>query len=341
MDLALTRACNLQCVYCYSQLQKNPGKQWTGDMIESTLSDFADIGVKGVSLVSDGESTCNPRWAEAIVRGKELGLDMALGTNGLAFKPFPEVMRSLTYLRFNMSAADPERYHDIHGGRPTAWHEVMASVYGAVSVKHSYGLPVTIGVQMVLMPQFADQILPLAHAAKQYGVDYFQIKHCSDDESGSLGVDYEKIKALEPLLKEAEELSDDNFQVIVKWRKIRAGSRRTYKRCLAVPFHLQISGSGLVAPCGMFFAEKYEKYHLGNLHDQSFRSIWESERYWEAIALLASDRFNAQVACGCLCLQDAGNVMLNHIRNLSEKQLAEWLEMSRYDSEEPMHVNFI
>ena len=35
---------------------------------------------------------------------------------------------------------------------------------------------------MVLMPEFADEIIPFAKLALDLGVDYGVIKHCSDDE---------------------------------------------------------------------------------------------------------------------------------------------------------------
>jgi len=58
IDIALTRACTYRCVYCYSQLQENERKPLTWEVIKNFLDDCKEIGVKAVSLVSDGESTC-------------------------------------------------------------------------------------------------------------------------------------------------------------------------------------------------------------------------------------------------------------------------------------------
>ena len=54
---------------------------------------------------------------------------------------------------------------------------------------------------------------------------------------------------------------------------------------------LQMSGSGLVAPCGMLFNEKYKKFHIGNIVDKRFKDIWNSEHYWEVMNYLASTKF--------------------------------------------------
>ena len=76
--------------------------------------------------------------------------------------------------------------------------------------------------------EFKDEILPFAQLGVDLGVDYAVIKHCSDDEEGSLGVDYSKYEDMYPLMEQAEKLSNDQTKVIVKWSKIFA-SRQVYQ----------------------------------------------------------------------------------------------------------------
>ena len=173
---------------------------------------------------------------------------------------------------------------------------------------------VTIGLQMVLMPQFSDQIMPLTKLGKELGVDYLVIKHCSDDETGSLGIDYSEYSNLVDMLKDAESYSDENYLVKAKWSKILSGGKRKYAQCFGPPFILQISGSGLVAPCGMFFNEKYKKFHIGNIAEQRFKDIWQSERYWDVMKSLHSAGFDARTDCGCLCLQHKVNEFLYDLK---------------------------
>ena len=65
-------------------------------------------------------------------------------------------------------------------------------------------------------------------------------------------------------MKEAENYSDEDYKVVIKWSKIKDEGLRKYQRCFGAPFMIQLSGSGLVAPCGMLFNEKYKKFHMGN-----------------------------------------------------------------------------
>jgi MoaA/NifB/PqqE/SkfB family radical SAM enzyme len=336
IDCALTRTCTYKCVYCYGQLQGNDIKKMTKDVIFRFLDDAAEIGVKAVSFVSDGESTCSPYLYDAILRGKDNGLDMALGTNGYLLKDdrLEEILPALTYLRFNISAGERDRYAAIHGCPVDCFDKVIRTVSKSVAIKRAKKLSVTLGLQMVLLPEFSDQIIPLAKLGKELGVDYLVIKHCSDDEQGSLGVDYTGYHGLVDLLKESETYSTADYQVSVKWSKVLSEGKRCYTRCYGPPLIMQFSGSGLVAPCGMLFNRKYKKYHIGNIAETSFKELWKSDRYWEVINLIASDQFNAQTMCGSLCLQHKVNESLWQLKR-GEVALDEHL------SPAPMHVNFI
>jgi MoaA/NifB/PqqE/SkfB family radical SAM enzyme len=317
IDCALTRRCSYRCVYCYGQLQSNDEKRMSKDVIFRFLDDAAEIGVKAVSFVSDGESTCSPHLYDAIIRGRTNGLDMALGTNGYLLRDdrLEDILPSLTYLRFNISAGEPLRYAEIHGCATDHFHKVTETIKEAVRIKNARGLKVTIGLQMVLLPEFSDQIIPLTKLGKELSVDYLVIKHCSDDENGSLGVDYAKYEELIDVLKLSETFSDDNYLVRAKWSKILSGGRRTYSQCYGPPFIMQFSGSGLVAPCGMLFNSMYKKYHIGNIAEESFKKIWQSERYWEIVRLITSDKFDAKKMCGSLCLQHKVNEFLWDLKN--------------------------
>jgi len=338
IDWALTRACTYKCIYCYGQLQENPREKITKKAAFDFLDDAAEIGVKATSLVSDGESTCSPILYDVIKYGKELGLDMALGTNGYLLKDerLHEILPHLTYLRFNISAGEPDRYAYIHGVPESYFYKVRNTMKKCAKIKEEQGLDVTIGLQMVLMPDFGDQILPLTKLGKELGTDYLVIKHCSDDELGSLGIDYSKYSELIPLLKEAESYSDDKYLVKAKWSKILSEGKRKYTQCYGPPFMLQLSGSGLVAPCGMFFNEKYKKFHIGNIVKTRFKQIWQSNRYWEVMDFIASDKFNAKTDCGCLCLQHKVNEFLWDFKRGNIK-----LENVKLKETPPMHLNFI
>ena len=105
----------------------------------------------------------------------------------------------------------------------------MKHIRYAVELKRKLKLKVTLGIQMVLMPEFKDEIIPFAKLAVDLGVDYGVIKHCSDDEFGTLGVNYSKYEEMYDLLNKAEALGNETTKIIVKWDKIKDKGKPSYK----------------------------------------------------------------------------------------------------------------
>lgn len=336
IDLALTRACNYGCHFCYAMLQENNRVVITKEAITRFIDDCAEIGVKGLSLVSDGESTLSPQLVHTITYGHSKGLSMALGTNAylLDEQKLRAILPALTYLRINFTGGERARYAELMGVKPEYFDKVCANIRTMARIKREQGLTVTIGMQFVLDPRYGDQIIPFAKLGKDLGPDYAVIKHCSDDEDGSLGTDYSKYEALYPLLEEAESMSTDTYQVSAKWSKIGDKGTRSYQRCYGPPFLLQISGSGLVAPCGMLFNEQYKKFHIGNIVTESFKEMVQGERYWEVVNYLASPNFNAQSMCGSLCLQHKVNEYLDGVKKGT-------IVREQPTGQPPEHLNFV
>lgn len=340
IDMALTRACGAMCSFCYAMMQEAQERSSikTAHAL-NLLDDFAAIGVRGVSLISDGESTLSKAYVPFIQHAAELGINVGNATNGWEWGPekIEQVLPHLTWVRFTVAAGRPESYARIMYKGPEhtkVFDRAMKHIKYAVDLKARNRLPVTLGIQMVLMPEFKDEILAFAQLGLDLGVDYAVIKHCSDDEQRSLGVDYSKYEAMHNLLTQAEAMSTEQTKVIVKWSKIRDGDKPSYQRCYGPPFLLQISGSGLVAPAGMFFNARYSKLHIGNFTEERFIDIWKSERYWRAMNYLASPAFDAPTMMGTLPIAHYVNVALDrHVKGLELIQPAA--------GSKPLHVNFL
>lgn len=313
MDVAWTRKCNAACNFCYAQLQSSEGEVITKQNALDFLDDAAEIGVKGISLISDGESTVVPWFDETIEYGGKLGLQIGMSSNGvrLTKKVLERILPHLTYLRFNFSGGDRKRYAEIMGLQQRDYDRVVQNIKDAMAIKRRDNLPVNINMQMVMLPQDADQIMPLAKLAKELRPDYLIFKHTADSRDGDLGVDYAKYDKLFPVFQEAESYSDESFRVAVKWSRLQDEGRRDYKRCYGPPFILQMSGNGLIAPCGQLFNERYKKFHIGNICTERFRDMYQSDRYWEVMRYLSSDEFDAQKNCGPNCLQTNTNSWLD------------------------------
>lgn len=168
------------------------------------------------------------------------------------------------------------------------------------------------------------------------GVDYLVIKHCSDGLEGEIGVNYDEYQSCYDLLKKAETYSNDSYQVTVKWTKILDGKNRKYEKCYAAPLLVQMSGSGLIAPCGPLFSSDYEDFHLGNIKETRLKDLYNSEKWWKIMnGLMDGSCLNSKTDCPYLCLQHNTNNLLYEI--IENKVEIPDKEME----EKPNHVNFV
>lgn len=340
VDMALSRACGAMCSFCYAMIQEPQERASikTKDAL-NLLDDFAEIGIKSVSLVSDGESTLSKAYVPFIQHASKLGIDVANATNGWEFEKekVDQILPHMTWIRFTVGAGTPNGYAKImyKGEKHTeVFDRAMKNIRYAVEVKEKLNLDVTLGIQMVLTPDFKEEILPFAKLALDLGVDYGVIKHCSDDEMGTLGIDYTKYEEMYPIIQKAEEMSNEKTKIIAKWKKIKDKGVSSYNRLYGPQFLLQLSGSGLVAPAGQFFNAKYSKLHMGNFTEERFIDIFKSNRYKRIMDYIASPNFDAQTMMGTLPITHYINEALNdHITGKKR--------IKPSNGSKPLHVNFL
>tara|TARA_B100001121_G_scaffold304494_1_gene320134 strand:+ start:466 stop:1635 length:1170 start_codon:yes stop_codon:yes gene_type:complete len=340
VDMALTRACGAMCAFCYAMVQE-PGDRSNIKPKEALdlLDDFAEIGVKAVSLVSDGESTLSKAYIPFIQHASKIGIDVGNATNGWEFEKdkVDQVLPHLTWVRFTVGAGTPEGYAKImfkSKEHTEVFDRAVKNIKYAVELKKKLNLNVTLGIQMVLTPDLSHEILPFSKLALDLGVDYGVIKHCSDDELGTLGIDYSQYEKMYPLIQEAEKLSNDKTKIIAKWSKIMDKGVSSYNRLYGPQFLLQCSGSGLVAPSGQFFNARYSKLHMGNFTEERFIDIYKSDRYKRVMDYIASPSFDARTMMGTLPITHQLNEALDD--HAKGKKLIK----PNYGPK-PLHVNFI
>lgn len=169
-------------------------------------------------------------------------------------------------------------------------------------------------MQMVLVPECFDQVIPLAELGIELGVDYVQIKQFSDAGEGMpMHFDMNEYKQVEEDLKKVEQMSTDKTEIIVKWRamedtkNITMDGKWEFEKCLDLPFLFQISGNGKCYPCGYLFNK--EEYCYGDLMEESLMDILTGDRYWEVIRKIA--QMEVKDLCTGQCRHSCGNEFMH------------------------------
>jgi molybdenum cofactor biosynthesis enzyme MoaA len=287
----------------------------SGDIIprEILLRLFEDapkLGVKSMTITGDGEPNLNPAVYDACKIGKKNGLDIGFATNGIKLNDEQMVilLKNCTWIRFNLSAVDRQTYKEIHG--VDKWEVVRGNILRMTHLKKSLNLNTTIGLQMVLIPDALDQVIPESKFAIETAVDYFVIKQFSDpgcEELSRFALSWYDNKETMDILKIAEAMSTDKTKIVPKYDMIHSKGIRQYDHCVDCPLLFQISGTSKCYPCGFLFGN--EKYCYGDLKKQSLKEILESDHYWQVIKYMREE-FDVHKDCEGACRHDFINTFL-------------------------------
>ncbi|MEO5328728.1 MAG: radical SAM protein [Magnetococcus sp. THC-1_WYH] len=331
IDMGLTKFCNTACIYCYAVVQNmSRGTMIQREALLRFIEDCGHLGVRSVGFIGDGEPTLNPALYDATVLAGQVGVDTGMATNGLLIDMdrATDLLENMSFIRFNLSAGTAQGFQKIHQSAARNFDMLKEKIRDLVKLKKRRGFSCTIGLQMVLIPECFDEILPEVELGSELGVDYLVIKQCADSEYREIGIDYGDYIQVQDVLQQAEAMSTPEYMVKVKWSKINAASEtdlykhgiRKYDICYGTPFLSQISGNGKIYPCGPFYNK--ERFLMGDLHTQSFKDIVQGDRYWNVHKDISTS-VDVHKDCAIGCRQDYINKFL-------------WdLKMP------PEHVNFI
>lgn len=324
IDMGLSKFCNINCVFCFGIFQ-NPSKEYIKrEPLLNMLKEAGECGVKSIGFIGDGEPTCNPHVYEALYMGKESGLSLAISTNGVLLntsKRRKAILDNCEWMRFCLAAGDQAGYIKVH--RKDEFEIVKKNVRKLVEEKYQLNSKTDIGFQSVYVPGLMDEdMIKESKLAVELGVDYFVIKQCSlpenNEKVGDIQFDVNQYDSQRTInvLKECESYSTEKTKIIPKWKTIERKGKREYSHCPAVPLISEISGNGDWFPCGYFFGNKSEYEHLkfGNLHNQSFKEILDSDRYWNIVKFMR-EKFDSENDCKGSCRLDPCNKYIDTYLN--------------------------
>ncbi len=317
IELGITTGCNLACKFCYGIIMWRTSAEKRFDMPKEAIlrlfKDAKGIGVKSITLIGEGENTLNPHFYDILDYARKINLDLALATNAVEFKKekIKDMLEALTYMKINIGAATPESYLSLHGRNKFA--DVIKNIKTCVETKKKYGLKTTIGMQMVLMEENIKDIIPMAKLGKELGVDYLIVKPCSDTPDKRIKAPSEKYLDLMDIYKKAETYSDNNYTVIVKWKKLSNLGLNEFKTCYGTQFIIAINGKGDVGPCGHLLGDRIKEFTMGNIIKQSLKDIVSSERYWQIQKKVQTLDVNRE--CESNCLHCYINQFLEQLKN--------------------------
>ncbi len=280
VEISPSGACNHRCRFCALDFMGYESRFLETTILKERITELAAVGVKSIMYAGEGEPLLHPDIAEIVIHTREVGIDVAVTTNGtlLGRAVFSEICGSLSWLRVSLNAGCPETYAGLHRTRPDDFDTVVGVLSTASEIIRATEASCTLGVQMVLLPENAGEAVRLASIVKAAGAHYFSVKPHSQ-HPGSRNREYEKIDyaPFMSLSGELASLADDSFHVIFRTRamdKTSAG-KRGYDRCNALPFWSYIDAGGSVWGCSSHLGDR--RFWLGNIVESRIKDIWQGD----------------------------------------------------------------
>jgi radical SAM protein with 4Fe4S-binding SPASM domain len=296
LDVDPTTSCNSRCPNC--TFPDTSRMFLNFDLYRRTVEEASRMGVKAITFTGGGEPTLHPRFMEMVETAKAYGLEVGLITNGLAFSPeiAERALPMLKWVRFSVDAGSPEMYFKTHGLHEKAFAQLTENIKTAGKIKRDRNLNTRLGASYLILGSSmydAKLAIKLGLAA---GLDYLQFKPMQLRDTQILGgyrYDLKVIRDVKGYLEshltsdlrylKAEDLDSYNEAFHIYFTRFRpqfleAGPReyRQSQICFGQRFTTSLAADGRIYGCCHY---KYDPdFELGNLHFDSFKAIWGSER---------------------------------------------------------------
>lgn len=130
LRISLTSRCNLSCIYCHAEGEKNPDTEMSAREIIDIMKLAAQFGIRSIKFTG-GEPLLRPDLLE-ILRAVPAGVESSLTTNGVLLADMAGELKNAGLRRVNVSldSLDHDTYKKITGS--DRLNEVLAGIGAAL-----------------------------------------------------------------------------------------------------------------------------------------------------------------------------------------------------------------
>jgi len=318
--------CNHRCVFCGLDFIRGERVILETDLLIRRIEEMARLGVKSVMFAGEGEPLLHPELPLIAARAKEAGIDVSVTTNGMTGTPesWERLLPSLTWIRFSIDAATGATYQAVHGVGPESFGRTVTALKEAVRVKKELQLPVTIGVQFLMIGQNLDDIEKALPLYSSIGVDYLSFKPYSEHPQmlNKSGFTYTK-EMIAEIAAQVERFGSSGPTRIF-FRKAAtdayAEGVQHFDHCRALPFWGYISSMGDFYTCSVYLND--DRFRVGNIYRDAMSEIFSGKQRRDSIAF-AEHELKIEHECRVNCRMARINEFLQQL------------------NQRPEHINFI
>jgi len=290
LDIDPTNICNQNCTWCSFDYLHRRKDSLSKDALSKLIADIAEFkkangcGVRSIIFTGGGEPTLNPHLEDLMIQCSLADIKFGLYTNGtnITESLSNTMLESGSFVRFSLEASTKFLYDSLHKPNDAeAFKKVTNTIQYLVKKKNEHHSNLTIGISFLVHPEnYLDIVDSVKRAKEELGVDYFQVKPVIKKAYEKQDLNNRIVEHIKNKYEEVCSYSDKDFDVIVVEQKlddiVDRNYGRTYPECLGHYFSSTITADGNVYICTEH--RGIEKYRIGNLNEQGFYDIWNSEK---------------------------------------------------------------
>jgi radical SAM protein with 4Fe4S-binding SPASM domain len=285
ISLEPTTSCNLRCPECPSGLRSftRPTGMMTKETYELIIDELQHH-ISYMILYFQGEPYLNPNFLETVKYANDRKIYTATSTNAHFLNPensIKTIASGLDRIIISMDGTDQETYEKYRIGGQV--EKVFAGIEKLVNTrKRLKSRKPYIILQFLLFEHNISQLPHIKKLAKTLEIDKLELKTAQvyNYENGS------------DLIPKNDRYSrynqNDNNKYQIKSDHLN--------KCWKMWHSCVMTWDGDIVPCCF---DKDAKYVMGNIHDQSFREIWNGERYRHFRSRLFDDRKGIDICKNC------------------------------------------
>ena len=317
INLDLTTACNYACDHCVDLDILNTGIRFDHDKLLSSLQLMAERGMKSVIVIGGGEPTLYPKFEETIRFMKNLGLQIAIVSNGAGNAKIAKVadcMDAQDWVRLSLDSGSDETFQPMHKPRKGI---SLLDICARVPDIKAANPDVTVGFSYIVTWRGAHindtsivenlhEIAMAAKLARDSQFDYISFKPflTRDEVNNAEVIDIKAQQDLDDIIDriqaqvdEAVQLETDTFRVH-RSTGLKAMLNRQTQTLARQPqqCHMQFFHQ-VLSPLGLYNCPVYRNQEHGKLGDKNANA---DELSYDATRRATADlvrNFNATTEC--------------------------------------------
>ncbi len=275
-----TLRCNLRCIHCVSAFRR---ADYNADMRPEILEKVWPIveRAEDVALDNQGEFFCNKDYLSIFRRVRDMGKHTTITTNGALLRDDvidKVVFDGLTNLNISIDGADAATHEKFRIG--SDYEKLMAALRKICERKQASGADLPhIGLNFLTRRSNIEQTPAIVDLAHELGVDHLYVFHLfvfdRNLEEESL---FHHQELSDRCLLEARERNRGKrleLHLPDLFSECAKHGRKRFRKCDFPLTMVSISARGDVLACCDL------RMSMGNLGEEPFEEIWNSNRYME------------------------------------------------------------